>query len=119
MKNHPLKIVRIEVEDILFDPEEASRMLTEACRRNGIRRFAAGLCDSGDGSLVIPLETVREEQIIPESYRFAPLPDASFEGVSAELQIRHVHGLSLVGTFRLNSGQYLLWGLYARFPQKP
>ena len=49
MKNHPLKIVRIEAEDVLFDPEEASRMLTEACRRNGIRRFAAGclICKNG------------------------------------------------------------------------
>ena len=118
MKSHPLKIVRIEVEDILFDPEEASKMLTEACSRNGISRFAAGLCDSGDGTLVIPLETARTGTAIPESYRFAPLPDSSFEGISAELQIRHAHGLSLVGTFRLCDGNNLLWGLYARCPQK-
>ena len=118
MKAHPLKIVRIEVEDILFDPEEVSGMLMSACSRNGVSRFAAGLCDSGDGSLVIPLEIVREGFPRPESYCFAPFPDASFEGVSAELQIRHVHGLSLVGTFRLSDGEDMLWGLYVRYSQK-
>lgn len=116
MKNHPLKIVRIETEEILFDPDEESRMLTNACFRNGVIRKVTGVCDSGDGTVVLPLELAGDSEIVPQSYRFAPLPDCSFEGISAELQIRHVHGLSLIGTFRPD--ERTLWGVYARFPQK-
>lgn len=116
MKSHPLKIVRIEVEDILFDPDEESRMLTNACFRNGSVRRITGICDSGDGTVVLPLEMVSNDTVVPLSYRFAPLPDTSFEGVAAELQVRHAHGLSLIGTFRVD--EKTIWGLYARFPQK-
>ena len=116
MRAHPLKIVRIEAEDILFDPDEESRMLTNACFRNGVIRRVTGVCDSGDGTIILPLELADGESAVPMGYRFAPLPDFSFEGVSAELQIRHTHGLSLIGTFRPD--EKTLWGLYARFPQK-
>ena len=111
MKIHPLKIVRIEVEEILFDPDEESKMLTNACFRNGISRRITGVCDSGDGTIVLPMETVGTGDSVPARYRFAPLPDSSFEGVAAELQIRHTHGFSLLGTFRIDD--QTLWGLYA------
>lgn len=114
MKTHPLKIVRIEVEDILFDPDNESLMLTKACFRNGIVRRITGVCDSGDGTIVLPLELVSNDVEVPLSYRFAPLPDSSFEGVAAELQVRHAHGLSLLGTFR--GDDQTLWGVYARYP---
>ena len=116
MKNHPLKIVRVEAEEILFDPDVQSRMLASACSRNGVIRKVAGICDSGDGTIVLALELVDNNDKIPVGYRCAPLPDASFEGVAAELQIRHSHGLSLIGTFRLDDKT--LWGLYARYSQK-
>ena len=116
MKNHPLKIVRIEEEDIIFDPDAQSLMLKNACSRNGVIRKVAGICDSGDGTIVLSLELAEDEDKIPLGYRFAPLPDTSFEGVAAELQIRHAHGLSLIGTFRLDDKT--IWGLYARYSQK-
>lgn len=116
MKNHPLKIVRIEVEDIIFDPDAQSLMLKNACSRNGTIRKVAGICDSGDGTIVLSLELAVEGDKIPIGYRFAPLPDTSFEGVAAELQVRHAHGLSLTGTFRLDDKT--IWGLYARYSQK-
>ena len=116
MKNHPLKIVRIEAEEILFDPDVQSKMLANACCRNGIIRKVAGICDSGDGTIVLSLDLADEGDKIPVGYRFAPLPDSSFEGVAAELQIRHSHGLSLIGTFRVDDK--IIWGLYARYSQK-
>ena len=116
MKKHPLKIVRIEVEDILFDPDTESDMLTKACFRTGIVRRITGICDSGDRTVVLPLETVENDVKVPLSYRFAPLPDASFEGIAAELQVRHMHGLTLIGTFRVDD--QTIWGFYARYPQK-
>ena len=116
MKSHPLKIVGIEIEDILFDPDSESDMITKACFRNGVVRRLTGICDSGDGTIILPLETVKNDVEVPLSYRFAPLPDTSFEGVAAELQVRHAHGLSLLGTFRVDD--HTLWGIYARYPQK-
>lgn len=116
MKSHPLKIVRIEAEDILFDPDSESDMLTKACFRNGSVRRITGVCDSGDGTIVLPMELVNNDVEVPLSYRFAPMPDVSFEGVAAELQVRHAKGLSLIGTFLVDT--QTLWGLYARFPQK-
>lgn len=116
MKIHPLKIIRIETEEILFDPDAQSSMLGKACTRNGIFRRITGVCDSGDGTVILPLEIAEDGTEIPLNYRFAPMPDTSFEGVAAELQVRHTHGLSLIGTFRADPET--LWGLYARYPQK-
>ena len=116
MKTHPLKIVRIEVEDILFDPDTESEMLAKACFRNGIVRRITGVCDSGDGTIVLPMESVGKDVEVPTGYRFAPLPDASFEGIAAELQVRHMHGLTMIGTFKVDDRT--LWGFYARYSQK-
>ena len=118
MKIHPLKIVRIEAEEILFDPNEQSEMLTHACTRKGSARRVTGVCDSGNGTLILPLELAEPDETIPIFYRFAPLPDFSFDGIASELQSRHAHGLSLIGTFRIGTDPQSLWGLYGCFPEK-
>ena len=118
MNSHPLKIVRIEIEDIIFDPKEQSAMLTHACTRHGSFRRVTGVCDCGDGTLILPLELAGMDEIVPESYRFAPIPDASFDEIAAELQVRHTNGMSLLGTFRISPDPKKIWGLYGRLPQE-
>ena len=118
MKLHPLKIIRVETEEILFDPAAQSEVLTGACHRKGSFRRVCGICDSGDGTLILPLETVSSISMVPVSYRFAPMPDSSFDGIAAEIQVRHMHGMTLIGTFHINDEKSALWGLYARFPEK-
>ena len=51
-------------------------------------------------------------------YRCWGTLDFSFDGIASELQSRHAHSLSLIGTFRIGTDPQSLWGLYGRFPEK-
>ncbi len=104
------KIVQINVDDIVIDPQGMSEMLTDCLKRTRTVRLA-GLCDIG-GVLIASFEDSPVR--IKTEFVFAPFSDVSGDGVSAEVVSRYNSGFSLRGSFR--SGE-IVWGLWER--EKP
>ncbi len=103
------KIVKINVKDIIFDPENAGNILTKACSRR-IPMHPTGLCDC-DGVLLIPLEDLLNERIRPIRYYFAKFPDRTEASIETEMYTRYLAEMSFIGSFRRDEE---LWGLYAK-----
>lgn len=101
------KIVQINVDDIVIDPEAMSDMLTECLKRRRMVRLA-GACDIG-GVLIASFEDSPVR--VKSEFVFAPFMDASCDGVSAEICSRYNSGFSLRASFR--SGD-TVWGLFER-----
>ena len=99
------KIVQLNIDDIVFDPEAMGEMLTDCLKRRRIVRLA-GACDIG-GILIISFEDspvrIKSELI------FAPFADASCDGVSSEISTRYASGFSLRSSFRHGD---TIWGLF-------
>lgn len=99
------KIVQINIDDIVLDPEAMGEMLTDCLKRRRMVRLA-GACDIG-GMLIVSFEDspvrVKSELV------FAPFADTSCDGVSSEISSRYTSGFSLRSSFRHVDA---VWGLF-------
>ena len=100
-----LKTVQIALEDILFDAEGVSRMLTDCLRRHRKQRLL-GVCQAGD-TLIVTFEesSVRNENEIV----IAPFRSQGVDPVTAEIADRYEHGFILRASFTVEEK---LWGLF-------
>ena len=82
------KIVRVAIDDILFDPEEISEMLTECLHRHRKMRLA-GACGLRDVLIVSFEETsVRQDSRLVLAPFRGPGPDENFFGNHAAVRTR-------------------------------
>ena len=105
------KIVQINIDDIVIDPQSMGEMLTDCLKRKRTVRLA-GACDIG-GMLVVSFEDSPAR--VKSEFVFAPFADVSCDGVSAEISSRYTAGFSLRSSFR--SGD-TVWGLFEFSKQK-
>lgn len=103
-----IKIVTLSEDDITTDPEGAADALMKSLERKTLMRFS-GLCPIGKSVLFVFEETL--ERDTTERFVFSELPDATFEGVTAAVQIRYEGGFSTLGTFFIGDR---LWGLFRK-----
>lgn len=99
------KIVRVAIDDILFDPEEISEMLTDCLYRHRKMRLA-GACGLRDVLIVSFEETsVRQDSRLVLAPFRGPGPD----DISAEITQRYERGFSLRSSFRAGDR---VWALF-------
>ncbi len=104
-----LRIVKLNIVDIVFDPRHAGDVVAKACTdRFGAPMRPTGCCDI-DGVICIPLDGVAEKKKI--TYYFSAFPDSSEETVIAEMNTRYMSDMVLLGSFRYED---TLWGFWAR-----
>ncbi|OQA86172.1 MAG: hypothetical protein BWY31_01508 [Lentisphaerae bacterium ADurb.Bin242] len=99
------KIVQVDIEDIIFDPEDVGSMLTNCLKRPRKVRLA-GACDTG-GILVVSFEDSperSESQIV-----LAPFPEPGADEIASEISMRYQKGFTLRSSFRAGDS---LWGLF-------
>lgn len=108
--NTLLRIVKLNIVDIVFDPRHAGDVVTKACTaRSGAPMRPTGCCDSGGGVICIPLAGAPDEKEV--TYYFSAFPDSSEETVVAEMNIRYMSDMLLLGSFRFED---TLWGFWMR-----
>ncbi len=99
------KIVQVDIEDIVFDPEEVGEMLTNCLKRPRKVRLA-GACDAG-GVLIVSFEDSEERS--ESAIVLAPFPELGADEIASEITLRYQKGFTLRSSFR--SGD-VLWGFY-------
>ena len=84
--NPYLRIVKLNIVDIVYDPRHAGEVIAKACRaRSGAPMRATGCCDLG-GAVCIPLASASGGRNV--DYYFSVFPDSSEETVVSEMNIR-------------------------------
>ena len=99
------KIVQVDIEDIVFDPEEVGNMLTNCLKRPRKVRLA-GACDA-DGILVVSFEDSEERS--ESKIVLAPFAELGADDIASEISLRYQKGFTLRSSFRAGN---TLWGLY-------
>lgn len=99
------KIVQVDIEDIVFDPEDIGNMLTNCLKRPHKVRLA-GACDAG-GILVVSFEDSPERS--DSKIVLAPFQDPGVDDIATEISLRYQKGYSLRSSFRAGDS---LWGLF-------
>lgn len=99
------KIVKIHVNDLLSDSQNASEMLSKACRHQHPMRVV-GCCKTGD-VLVFSLEPVVSNE--NKTYVFAPFPSSDQDDIVAEISSRYYAGFSTITGFLIDDN---FWGLF-------
>lgn len=100
-----LKTVQISIDDILFDPDGTSEMLTDCLRRHRKQRFL-GLCQADD-TVIVTFEDSRirnENELV-----LAPFRNQGADQITAEIADRYDNGFTLRASFRADDK---LWGLF-------
>ena len=100
-----LKTVQISMEDILFDAEGVSQMLTDCLRRHR-KQCLLGVCQTDD-TLIVTFEesSIRNENELV----LAPFRSQGTDAVTAEIADRYENGFTLRASFALEDK---LWGLF-------
>lgn len=103
------KIVQVAIDDILFDPEGISEMLTDCLSRQRKVRLA-GAC-AVDDILIVSFEDCsrrRESRIV-----LAPFSSDGAENMIGEIVQRYENGFSLRSSFMAGDR---LWGMFECSP---
>lgn len=103
-----MKIIEINIDDVLVDESACSEMISQACTRSAPLRVT-GLVDNG--TMLFVLLEERPPALPREKYRLAPLCGFNRNEVAAALNERYCAGFSTIGSFV--AGEQL-WGLFAR-----
>lgn len=107
--NPYLRIVKLNIVDIVYDPRHAGEVIAKACRaRSGAPMRATGCCDLG-GTVCIPLASAPDDR--KAVYYFSVFPDSSEETVVSEMNIRYMSDMLLLGSFRYGDN---LWGFWMK-----
>lgn len=104
------KLVQINKEDIIFDPEGVSIMLTECLKRKKCCTLAGG-CDLYS-TLIVSFEPC--EKRCKGKVVLAPIAGEGTQEVCASLAQRYASGFSLRSSFQINDS---LWGLFLQEEQ--
>lgn len=100
-----LKTVQILLDDILFDPEGVSQMLTDCLRRHRKQRLL-GVCQAEDTLIVTFTESaIRNENTLV----LAPFRSQGADSVTAEIAERYENNFILRASFTAGDQ---LWGLF-------
>lgn len=100
-----LKQVRLSFDDILFDPEEASDLLTNCmCRRRKMRFVGAGAADNVLIALFEDTITGSDSKLV-----LAPFKSSDPDTVGMEISERYERNYLLRSSFRIKSR---VWALY-------
>lgn len=100
-----MKIVQINAEDILLDPEGTGEMLTDCLKRSRKMKYS-GACEC-NGILMVLFEESAER--VKSSLVLAPLAEDGTDRLCAELSERRQNGFLLRNSFRVKDQ---LWGLF-------
>ena len=105
--NPYLRIVKLNIVDIVYDPRHAGEVIAKACRaRSGAPMRATGCCDLG-GTVCIPLASAPDDR--KAVYYFSVFPDSSEETVVSEMNIRYMSDMLLLGSFRYGDDRWEFW----------
>lgn len=102
------RIVKINVNDLLFDSRQASSVVNDACLRSP-KSKVTGAFQKGDNAILL-LESLEGDDLEREwVYVFAPFPDPSEKAMLAEISSRYYYGFSALSCFEFD-GQ--VWALF-------
>jgi len=99
MKN---KIIKINVDDIVINPEDQSNMITMACDRD-MKMQVSGLCQVNDDILIS-----LEECDISSVYQLAPFDSINVDEIATEINTRFSFGFSMIGGFDIKNKKWAL-----------
>ena len=103
------RILKFHVDEIVLDPEEASKTLNAACKH--ARKMKLTGCCQADSTIIVSFE----ETAAPTRFQhlFAPFADSSENGVIDEINSRYTYGFTAVASFRAGES---VWGLFSFDP---
>ena len=105
-----MKIVKLNIKDIIFDYRNASDILNRDCFGDKQRRVAGAYALGED--ILIWLEDIEsEEEYIFDSYVFSQIDEPSEGAIIGEVKNRACFGFSTLTFFEYDNK---LWGLFAR-----
>ena len=105
MKN---KIITLNINDIIINPEEQSSMITTACNRE-IPMVVTGICQL-ENNLLLSLEELHNHA--DAAYILAPFNSVNIDEVSTEIGTRFFSGFSHIGSFDVKLDK---WALFKYF----
>ena len=103
-----IRIISIEKDDILNDPEDAAKILSRAMARKIPMRFM-GIHAPQDAPAVMVLAE-ECEQSRPLDFIFSPIEADSDDEIIALITHRYEAGYCTLATFRIDD---MTWGLFA------
>ena len=107
-----LKILKVNVNDIIYDYRQASEIVCKACNRQIPMEVKGGFVK--DVNVILCLEEVFDKkQENYKKYIFSPLKDPSENGIIAEISSRFYAGFTTIMCFEINEKP---WGLFAERP---
>lgn len=103
------KILKINIDDIIFDYREASDIINKACTRN--EGFEVK-CAFKRGKIVFvcleEIDCFKTEKIV--DYVFSKISNDNDEEIIAEIDYRYRYGFSTFGVFEIYDNLWALFG---------
>lgn len=106
-----IRIVTIDKNDILNDPEDAGNLLTHTVKRKIPMQFMGLNADPDSPVLTIFLEKTETDEPEPAKFVFSPLDSAADDEIAALVSQRYEAGFSTLAVFRIADS---LWGLFRK-----
>ncbi|QSH42446.1 hypothetical protein P0136_02720 [Lentisphaerota bacterium ZTH] len=100
-----IKIIEINISEILLDEAACSEIINRACSRHSSWRVT-GIC-ADDSIVFIVVEDAPGLKV--KNYRLAPLAGENKEEIAAEIKSRYDCGFTTTGSFMTCNGRYALF----------
>ena len=100
------RLLEINVNDLIIDPDGQAEMISAACRRS-LDMEAKGLLQMGDRIVVLLVQSTPGGH--PQKYVFAPFETLDISEMVSEIGTRFYSGFSLIGGIDVNNEK---WALY-------
>ena len=102
------KIVKYNIDDLVVDPKEISKNLTDTCSKRSLKWKVTGVCQKDDVVIIALDETDR----IQEDYFFADVKADTVEDIEQEIRAHWHSGIYLLGIITINEKENV--ALYRR-----
>ncbi|MCP3968634.1 MAG: hypothetical protein GY750_20155 [Lentisphaerae bacterium] len=100
-----IKIIEVNISEIILDEKACSEMITRACNRHSSWQVRG--INSDEFIVYVVIEDTPAPSV--KNYRLAPLPGGNKEEIVAEIKNRYFNGFTTIGSFMTDKGRYALF----------